>query len=301
MWMKPLSLFTFSVFLVMFGINLYTTQSDKYDRVGLQNKNGHQSLFEMEPEQARKLLDDLDVYVDKNKAMEKAKKFAKDTKKIKNSEERKRRLASTSDKDNERVMLKIKEKYLALEDAFLAREDNLLELRFMQDEIRKMKEENEIDQGNIEIWSTEFLFLLIIQERLGFDEIKTIKNPSDIGFSTDEWLALKAKAETDAFKTTIMQYKGIEVGYEAEEEIIVEQDFEPSGDRNKALKEFDRRNRESREGYAEESRQAEEISFSNDESEEGYPEDNPYDDGNDYYREPTSQEEGYNEEYDYEY
>ena len=65
--MKPLSLFTFSIFLVLFGVNLYRLQSDKLSKFGSKSQ-AHRSLFEMEPEQARALLDDLDVYVKKNKS-----------------------------------------------------------------------------------------------------------------------------------------------------------------------------------------------------------------------------------------
>lgn len=300
MWMKPLSLFTFSVFLVLLGANLYKNQSDKFDKVGM--KEEHRSLFEMEPEQARALLDDLDVYVKKDKAMKDAQKFAKTTKSIKSPKERKRRLASRPSMEknepatNEKLNEQLKDKYTRLEEAFLAREDNLLEVRFMQDEIRRLKEENEIEQSNIETWSTEFIFLLMIQERLGFDEIISIKNPSDLGLGMDEWLSLKAKAETDDFKLQIMRFKGIEAeeDEELDEITIDDQDFEPAKDREQALREFGKRNQESREGYSEETREAEEISFSNEENE--------YDEANDYYREPSSQdEEGLNNENDYEY
>lgn len=304
MWMKPLSLFTFAIFLVLLGVNMYKNQSDKLDRLGMQQKK-HRSLFEMEPDQARALLDDLDVYVKKDKAIKQAKKFAEDTKKIKDPAERKRVLASKPDtnKDPKQdVKDKLRDKYTRLEEAFMAREDNLLEVRFMQDEIRRLKEENEMEQGNIEIWSTEFIYLLMIQEKLGFEEIQSIQNPTDMGLSTDEWLSMKAKAETDDFKVQIMQFKGIEVQTEEVEEVIADeyQDFEPANDREQALKNFDERNRESREGYAEETREAEEISFSGEEevlNESG----EPYDEPSEYYREPTGQEDGYNEETDYEY
>lgn len=299
MWMKPLSLFTFSVFLVLLGANLYKNQSDKFDKVGRKAQE-HRSLFEMEPEQARALLDDLDVYVKKDKAMKDARDFADKTKKIKSPKERKRVLASKSEKSqqdlkNERLNDKLRDKYARLEEAFMAREDNLLEVRFMQDEIRRMKEEAEMEQGNIEIWSAEFIWLLMIQERLGFEEIKTIKNPSDLGLEMDDWLSLKAKAESDDFKQQIMRFKGIEVEAAEVDEIIAEEesDFVPAQDRETALKNFGERNRESREGYGEDTREAEEVTFSNEQDE--------YEDANEYYREPTSQEDGQNSENDYEY
>jgi hypothetical protein len=299
MWMKPLSLFTFSVFLVLLGANLYKTQSDKFDKVGRKAQE-HRSLFEMEPEQARALLDDLDVYVKKDKAMKDARDFADKTKKIKSPKKRKRALASgprKSKKDliNEKMNDKLRDKYARLEEAFMAREDNLLEVRFMQDELRRIKEEAEMEQGNIETWSAEFIWLLMIQERLGFDEIKSIKNPSDLGMEMDDWLSMKAKAETDDFKQDILKFKGIEVENAEVDEIIAEEDgdFEPAKDREQALKNFGERNRDSREGYGEDTREAEEISFSNDED--------SFEDANDYYREPTSQEDGQNSENDYEY
>lgn len=302
MWMKPLSLFTFALFLVLFGANMYKNQSDKLDKFGMQEKQ-HKSLFEMEPEQARALLDDLDVYVKKDKAIKQAKDFAERTKRIKNPAERKRVLSSTPEENSKKedIGQVLKDKYAKLEEAFMAREDNLLEVRFMQDEIRRIKEENELEQGNLEIWSTEFIYMLMIQEKLGFEEIQSIKNPTDMGLSTDDWLSMKGQAETDQFKVQIMQFKGIEVETEEVEEIIAdeEQDFEPVQDREEALRNFDQRNRESREGYAEDTRQAEEITFSDEPSE--YDEAGEYDEASEYYREPTSQEEGLNEENDYEY
>ena len=254
----------------------------------------------MEPEQARALLDDLDVYVKKNKSSKLSKRQIKTRTEKKRI--RKRNLASNQSKDKEKVNQRIQEKYAQLEDSLLAREDNLLEVQFMQDEIRRTKEDSGIELGNIESWSVEFIWLLMIQERLGFNEIRTIKDPSDLGFDMDEWLSLKAEAESDEFKQKIMRYKGIELSDPEVDEILTEEesDFEPAQDRETALKNFGDRNKESRQGYGEDTREAEELTFSDEN--QGYEDANQeYEDANQYYREPTGQEDGQNSENDYEY
>ena len=136
MWMKPLSLFTCAVFLVLTGINMYMKQSARYDSVGLSNEKSH---FEMEPEKARAMLDDLDQFVKK--------------KPLAKSKRNKRRPAQKNERFKTKVASgEIAEKYQVLEEAFLAREDNLLEVRFLQDEIRREKEEKSIELSIVDTW-----------------------------------------------------------------------------------------------------------------------------------------------------
>ncbi|MGB0454603.1 MAG: hypothetical protein ACPGJV_12920, partial [Bacteriovoracaceae bacterium] len=70
------------------------------------------------------------------------------------------------------------------------------------------------------------IFYLVIKEQLTFEEILAIKSEADLGFTPEEWISMKANAETDVFKNQILTYKGIEVVDDEIEQEFVDTEYD---------------------------------------------------------------------------
>lgn len=254
--MKNLSLFTFSLFLVLLGVRLFSIQSSKFDEVGRNiastsgQKEEVKSVFEMEPEKARALLDDLDLYVKKSKERTIKKEVVAQDDEQKKKEENAASVKKTLEK-----------KYVEFDEALMAQENNMLDIKYMQDEIKRLKKDAEIELNNSEIWSTEFMLMLMMQEQFTLRELNELKGPQDLGLSVDQWIKMKETAQSTEFRMKIKTFKGITDDGFLEEvddmyaegddlDSMKEETYEPfeQGERNRAIENFAERNKRARNG-----------------------------------------------------
>ncbi|MGB0455199.1 MAG: hypothetical protein ACPGJV_15940, partial [Bacteriovoracaceae bacterium] len=127
---------------------MFSNQSEEFNQVGVtEESQKNESIFDMEPEKARKLLDELDTYVKRDEQRKKGKTFKRTT--LRKRKFPIRKVSQQKKLSNpEKHKAFISKKYEKLDEAIQSRSDNLLEIRFLQDEIKRYKVDNEIELSN---------------------------------------------------------------------------------------------------------------------------------------------------------
>jgi hypothetical protein len=112
----------------------------------------------------------------------------------------------------------LEEKKLELNSSFFLSEDNLNNIKYLQEEVSWSKTKLNVQITNIETWDLELIFYFIIEEQLTLDEIAKLSRAS-MGTSEEEWEKIVQSTKTKEFANRIREYKGLEPIVEIEEEV----------------------------------------------------------------------------------
>lgn len=119
-------------------------------------------------------------------------------------------LTETGEEDLATRLNQLDQLALELEQAYLDSGDNFEVISHLKERIINIKEAASMSISNVEEWDLEFVYYLIIEERMTLEEINALSSPTDLNLNKKEWDTLLTHSQTSGFKKKIFEYKNID-------------------------------------------------------------------------------------------
>ncbi len=124
-----------------------------------------------------------------------------------------RKLAALNETGEESLATKLSELdqlALELEQAFLDTGDNFEMIAYLKSKIASIKRDASLGLSNVEEWEMEFVYFLIIEERMTLEEINSLSSPGDLNMSDNEWDVILTESQSSKFKRKILEFKDVD-------------------------------------------------------------------------------------------